>query len=176
MGLYSIIPGFCGAPWAVGAPRIVTTFHPTSNGPVCRYNGNPLTWTIGLQLFQLSVKCSILSRFLKHNPSLQPPPIIVCLDQSWDKACILIQLIIILTKFSVRWKRAITPPFSSENWALFREIKILQLAPRGLTAQGFRASQVPNYQRTDLRMAFTFTSCTLRTCSFGSRHHMKVSA
>ncbi len=36
MGLYSIIPGFCGAPWAVGAPRIVTTFHPTSNGPVCQ--------------------------------------------------------------------------------------------------------------------------------------------
>ncbi len=33
MGLYSIIPGFCGAPWAVGAPIIVTTFHPTSNGP-----------------------------------------------------------------------------------------------------------------------------------------------
>ncbi len=33
MGLYSKIPGFCGAPWAVGAPRIVTTFHPTSNGP-----------------------------------------------------------------------------------------------------------------------------------------------
>ncbi len=34
MGLYSIIPGFCGAPWVVvGAPRIVTTFHPTSNGP-----------------------------------------------------------------------------------------------------------------------------------------------
>ncbi len=35
MGLYSKIPGFCGAPWAVGAPRIVTTFHPTSNGPAC---------------------------------------------------------------------------------------------------------------------------------------------
>ncbi len=34
MGLYSIIPGFCGAPWVVGAPRIVPTFHPTSNGPV----------------------------------------------------------------------------------------------------------------------------------------------
>ncbi len=33
MGLYSKIHGFCGAPWAVGAPRIVTTFHPTSNGP-----------------------------------------------------------------------------------------------------------------------------------------------
>ncbi len=33
MGLYSIIPGFCGAPWEVGAPRIVTTFHPTSDGP-----------------------------------------------------------------------------------------------------------------------------------------------
>ncbi len=33
MGLYSIIPGFCGGPCAVGAPRIVTTFHPTSNGP-----------------------------------------------------------------------------------------------------------------------------------------------
>ncbi len=132
----------------------------------CRYNGSPLTW--GLQHFQLSVKCSILSRSFKHNPSLQPPRIIVCLDQSWNKACILIQLIIILTKFSVRWKRAITPPFSSENWALFREIKILQLAPRGLTAQGFRASQVPNYQRTDRRMAFTFTSCTW--------HRMEVSA
>ncbi len=37
MGLYSIIPGFCGAPWAVGAPKIVPTFHPTSNGPDCRY-------------------------------------------------------------------------------------------------------------------------------------------
>ncbi len=33
MGIYSIIPGFCGAPWAVGAPRIVTTFHPSSDGP-----------------------------------------------------------------------------------------------------------------------------------------------
>lgn len=129
-----------------------------------------------LQLFPLSVKCSVVSWSFNHNPSLQPPRIIVCLDQSWDKACILIQLIIILTRFSVRWKRAITPPFSSENWALFREIKILQLAPRGLTAQGFRASQVPNYQRTDLRMALTFTSCTLRTCPFGNRHHMEVSA
>ncbi len=38
MGLYSIIPGFCGAPWAVGAPRVVTTFtfHPTSNGPAVK--------------------------------------------------------------------------------------------------------------------------------------------
>ncbi len=33
MGLYNIIPGFRGAPWAVGAPRFVTTFHPTSDGP-----------------------------------------------------------------------------------------------------------------------------------------------
>ncbi len=37
MGLYSKIPGFCGAPWVVGAPRIVTTFHPTSNGPAYVY-------------------------------------------------------------------------------------------------------------------------------------------
>ncbi len=37
MGLYSKIPGFCGAPWAVGAPRIVTTFHPTINGPATPY-------------------------------------------------------------------------------------------------------------------------------------------
>ncbi len=38
MGLYSKILGFCGAPWAVGAPRIVTTFHPTSNGPGTVHN------------------------------------------------------------------------------------------------------------------------------------------
>ncbi len=42
MGLYSIIPGFCGAPWAVGAPRIVTTFHPTSDGPAPVYQSRTL--------------------------------------------------------------------------------------------------------------------------------------
>ncbi len=42
MGLYSKIPGFCGAPWAVGAPRIVTTFHPTSNGPVYFHIQKPI--------------------------------------------------------------------------------------------------------------------------------------
>ncbi len=44
MGLYSIIPGFCGAPWAVGAPRIVPTFHPTSNGPVCSNSQKYIVW------------------------------------------------------------------------------------------------------------------------------------
>ncbi len=33
MGLFSIILGFCGAPWVVGATSIVTKFHPNSDGP-----------------------------------------------------------------------------------------------------------------------------------------------
>ncbi len=53
MGLYSIIPGFCGAPWA----RIVTTFHPTSDGPVLEPHMKKKT----TNFCELSVQGSIYS-------------------------------------------------------------------------------------------------------------------
>ncbi len=64
MGLYSIIPGFCGAPWVVGAPRIVTTFHPTSSGPGEKVN------EYSILLFKISVSfwlLNVLKWFMHFN-------------------------------------------------------------------------------------------------------------
>ncbi len=70
MGLYSIIPGFCGAPWAVGAPRIVTTFHPTSNGPAWSTKPVLSRWGIFVAIDNNTLYGSKLSIFLLCQKSL----------------------------------------------------------------------------------------------------------